>query len=46
MYDVRMAVRVPIKDREAIEQLVKEGRYINRSDFFRQAIKKLLEVKA
>ena len=34
--------RIPIKDFEAIKKLVKKGSYMNRSDFFRVAIKNLL----
>jgi len=43
MNDVRIACRIPIEDDKAIEKLVKEGKYLNKSDFFRKAIKKLLE---
>lgn len=45
MNDVIVAYRIPRKEDEAIEKLVKEGRYINKSDFFRKAIKKLLEIE-
>jgi len=44
--DVRIAARIPEQDDNTIERLVRDGRFINKSDFFRQAIKKLLEVKA
>jgi len=40
---VLIAVRIPIEDNKTIEKLVKEGKYLNKSDFFRKAIKKLLE---
>jgi len=43
MNDVIIACRIPRKEDEAIEKLVKEGKYINKSDFFRKAVKKLLE---
>lgn len=46
MNDIRIAARIPMQDDQTIEQLVKEGRFVNKSDFFRQAIRKLLEVKA
>lgn len=46
MNDIRIAARIPKQDDETIEQLVGEGKFINKSDFFRQAIKRLLEVKA
>jgi len=45
MNDVIVACRIPRKEDEAIEKLVKEGRYINKSDFFRKVIKKLLEIE-
>ena len=45
MNDVIVAYRIPRKEDEAIEKLVKEGRYINKSDFFRKVIKKLLEIE-
>jgi len=38
----QIQAKIPIKDFEAIEKLVKEGYYISRSDFFRKAIKILL----
>jgi len=43
MNDVRIACRIPIEDDKAIEKLVKAGKYINKSDFIRKAIKRLLE---
>lgn len=45
MKNVRIAARIPEKDDGVIEHLVEQGRYLNKSDFFRQAIRKLLEVK-
>ena len=46
MQDIRIACRIPREDDETIERLVSEGQFINKSDFFRQAVKKLLrEVK-
>lgn len=35
-------VLLPKKDVDMIEQLIREGRYITKSDFFRVAIKQLL----
>ena len=43
MKDVVRTVRVPEHDDKLIEQLVKQGRFINKSDFLRQAVKKMLE---
>jgi len=43
MNHARISARIPLEDNKAIEKLVKEGKYINKSDFFRKAIKKLLE---
>ena len=43
MNDVIIACRIPRKEDEAVEKLVKDGKYINKSDFFRKAIKILLE---
>jgi len=40
---VLVSVRIPIEDNKTIEKLVKRGKYINKSDFFRKAIKRLLE---
>jgi len=40
--DEIVTFRLPAKDREAIQRLVDEGHYRNRSDFLRYAIKKTL----
>ncbi len=37
-----MLVLLPKKDIDIIEQLIQEGRYITKSDFFRIAVKQLL----
>ena len=36
-------VRIPAFEYDLIMKLVKEGRYLNFSDFLRKAVKKLLE---
>ena len=36
-------VKLPPQDYKRIEELVKEGKYLNKSDFLRKAVKKLLE---
>lgn len=38
----KMLVFLPKKDIDVIEQLIQEGRYITKSDFFRIAVKQLL----
>jgi len=43
--NVIMSIRIPYQDVKRIEQLVKQGRFMNRSDFLRIAIKKLLELE-
>jgi len=36
-------VKLPPQDYKQIEELVREGKYLNKSDFLRKAVKKLLE---
>lgn len=43
MNDVRIAARIPEQDDSQIEDLVKQGRFINKSDFLRKAVRKLLK---
>jgi len=43
MNDVRIAARIPEQDDSQIEDLVKQGRFINKSGFLRKAVRKLLE---
>ena len=45
MNDVRIAARIPEKDDALIEKLVKQGKFLNKCDFFRHAVRKLLEVE-
>ena len=43
MNHARISARIPLEDDKQIEKLVRQGKYINKRDFFRKAIKKLLE---
>ena len=36
-------VKLPPQDYKQIEELVRDGKYLNKSDFLRKAVKKLLE---
>ena len=40
--DVKVSARIPMEDDKLIEKLVKEGKFLNKSDFLRKAVKKLL----
>ena len=43
MDDEVVTVRLPRKDAEAVDRLVREGAFINRSDFVRNAVRAALE---
>ena len=43
MDDEVVTVRLPRKDAEAVDRLVREGAYVNRSDFVRHAVRAALE---
>jgi len=44
--DSRIALRFPSKEREQIEQLIKEGKFENISQVIRAALKQFLEGSA
>lgn len=43
MDDEVVTVRLPRKDAESVDRLVREGAFINRSDFVRNAVRTALE---
>lgn len=43
MDDEVVTVRIPRKDAEAVDRLVREGSFMNRSDFVRNAVRVALE---
>lgn len=43
MDDEVVTVRLPRKDAEAVDRLVKDGSFLNRSDFVRDAVRAALE---
>lgn len=42
-HDSRIALRFPSKEREQIEQLIKDGKFKNISQVIREALKEFLE---
>jgi Arc/MetJ-type ribon-helix-helix transcriptional regulator len=42
-HDSRIALRLPSKERQQIEQLIKEGKFRNISQVIRAALKQFLE---
>jgi len=43
MTAIKLTFRLPLEDYKLINQLVKQGKYLNKSDFLRKAVKKQLE---